>query len=72
MPYPALLLNFSPALSLHSALCHHIFEIVLVLPQGDVAIGSQDREDRTGAGFGFLQVPSGFPFLFFIFLFFGG
>ena len=38
MPYPALLLNFSLALSPHSALCHHVREIVPVPPQGDVAM----------------------------------
>lgn len=68
MPYPALLLNFSLALSPHSALCHHIPEIVPVPPQGDLAMVSWYREDRMGAGFGFIEAPLRLPFFFFFFV----
>lgn len=66
MPYPALLLNFSPALSLHSALCHHICEIVLVPPQGDVAW--EARIGRTERVLGLVSWKCHWDFLFFFFV----
>lgn len=63
MPNPALLLNFSLALSPQSALCHHIHEIVPVPPQRHVAAVSWHRKDGTGACFRFIELQWDVPFL---------